>query len=396
MNILFLNDYNVTNSGAGVSRVSLRLSEGFKKFYNWKCFLAYHFPSKEPTSPVFDKVILHDNTSFSTLRSFLRSTKIDFIICSKVGSKANYHFFSDFYEFLKEETQTKMIFIFHNRTYYDLFLLDLIDKIEKKWYSNKLLLISLKSARKMRIFQSFIRKKMQPHFSIPFDNCDNIVVLSSMYVPMYYKVAGRKDDNKIVAIGNPLVFDDFFPTSLLHTKQKEVLMVTRFQEHAKRITLALKIWDIIEKKNLCSDWILRIVGNGPDEAFVKEYAVKLNLKRVVFEGWQNPMDYYKRSSIFIMTSEFEGFPMTLNEAKQQGVTPIVFDSFESVYDIIENEYDGLIISNNDIESFVNGLVDVMTDSDKRLLLQTHSINTAERYSLENTCKKWEKLFTSIK
>ncbi len=396
MNILFLNDYNVTNSGAGVSRVSLRLSEGFKKFYNWTCFLAYHFPSKEPTSPVFDKVILHDNTSFSTLRSFLLSTKIDFIICSKVGSKANYHFFSDFYEFLKEETQTKMIFIFHNRPYYDLFLLDFIDKFNKKWYSNRHLLKVLKSARKMSVFQSIIQKKMSPHFSIPFDNCDKLVVLSSRYIPMYYKAALRDDNKKIISIGNPLVYDTFFPTEMLHTKQKEVLMVTRFQEHAKRVTLALKIWSMIEKKGLCADWTLRILGNGPDEQHVKDFAQNLHLERVKFEGWKDPMDYYKRSSIFMMTSEFEGFPMTLNEAKQQGVTPIVFDSFESVYDIIENEYDGLIISNNDIESFAKGLVDVMTDSDKRLQLQAHSINTAEKYSLENTCKKWENLFTSIK
>jgi glycosyltransferase involved in cell wall biosynthesis len=47
-----------------------------------------------------------------------------------------------------------------------------------------------------------------------------------------------------------------------------------------------------------------------------------------------------------MTSAYEGWGLTLTEAQQMGVVPIAFDSFGAVYDIIENEYNGLIIPNS--------------------------------------------------
>lgn len=38
-----------------------------------------------------------------------------------------------------------------------------------------------------------------------------------------------------------------------------------------------------------------------------------------------------------MTSAFEGFGMTLVEAQQYGVVPIVMDSYKSLHDIIKND-----------------------------------------------------------
>lgn len=54
----------------------------------------------------------------------------------------------------------------------------------------------------------------------------------------------------------------------------------------------------------------------------------------------------------MMTSIWEGLPMTLIEAMHYGCVPIAFDSFAALYDLIDNGNNGFIIPNNDIDCFV--------------------------------------------
>lgn len=60
---------------------------------------------------------------------------------------------------------------------------------------------------------------------------------------------------------------------------------------------------------------------------LKEMAHKLNLKNISFEGFQEPEPYYARSSLFCLTSTFEGFGLVLAEAMQHGCVPLAFDSY---------------------------------------------------------------------
>ena len=68
---------------------------------------------------------------------------------------------------------------------------------------------------------------------------------------------------------------------------------------------------------------------------------------------KNPLRYYEHASIFMMTSAYEGWGMTVIEAMQNGVVPIVFNSYSAVYDILTDEEDGIIIENNDIKNYAD-------------------------------------------
>ena len=57
----------------------------------------------------------------------------------------------------------------------------------------------------------------------------------------------------------------------------------------------------------------------------------------------------------MMTSAFEGFPMTLVEAQQCGVVPVVMDSYLSLHDIVETGYNGIIVSNEDLTGYINNI-----------------------------------------
>jgi glycosyltransferase involved in cell wall biosynthesis len=204
------------------------------------------------------------------------------------------------------------------------------------------------------------------------------------------------EDGKICAIPNPLPYKEFISKSEIHEKDKIILCVGRIDENHKRISYIIKIWNEICHKIEYKDWKLYIVGDGIDLENMKKYAMALNCQRIYFEGHQNPLKYYKQSSIFVMASSIEGLPMTLMEAQQNGCVPIVMDTFASLHDIIENGINGLIVEDNNIQEFIKALESVMLNDAYRLELIYNGLKTCERFSIDNIIECWISLFYKIK
>lgn len=183
---------------------------------------------------------------------------------------------------------------------------------------------------------------------------DKIQLLSPQFIPVFKKILPNISNNKLIAIENPIVFNTTYPVENISSKQKRIVVVcsTNYQ---KRAYLMIKIWNEIEKDGHFDDWSFDFVGGGEGFKHITQMAIKLKLKRIHFVGYQQPENYYRQGSIFLMTSRFEGWPMVLMEAMQMGVVPIVFNSFESLTDIITDKENGFIIPNNNIKYFVERL-----------------------------------------
>ncbi|MDR0829768.1 MAG: glycosyltransferase, partial [Prevotellaceae bacterium] len=138
-----------------------------------------------------------------------------------------------------------------------------------------------------------------------------------------------------------------------------------------------------------------IVGGGEDTEWLKNKAKKLKLTNYSFEGVQNPLAYYKRALIFVMTSACEGLPMTLLEAQQMGAVPVVFDSFTSLHDLIEHNTNGIIIKKKDIKKYSESLVELMQNQEKRERLAKNGLESCKKFSPENIVKQWQKLFDEM-
>ncbi|MEG2070329.1 MAG: glycosyltransferase, partial [Bacteroidales bacterium] len=230
---------------------------------------------------------------------------------------------------------------------------------------------------------------------IPYQYADKIVFLSKKYISSYAAGLAVKVDDKFCAIPNSLTFDFMLDPADLSKKEKEVLLVARLDEESKKISKALEIWKKIEENGNFPDWKLTIVGAGPDEEYFKKLAVKLALKSVFFEGRQKPLAYYQRTSLFMMTSAYEGLPMTLLEAQQMGTVPIAFNSFDSLSDIIEDGYNGIIIPNHELELFTEKLMWLMNNKEEREKMALNGLQSCQRFSIENVTHEWINLFESL-
>lgn len=82
---------------------------------------------------------------------------------------------------------------------------------------------------------------------------------------------------------------------------------------------------------------LVLVGEGGERLALERHARSLGLeKRVIFEGWQSPAPYYREADLYVLSSLFEGYGLTLIEAAQAGC-PILTTDVGVVGDIITEE-----------------------------------------------------------
>lgn len=285
----------------------------------------------------------------------------------------------EYIKHIKQRTGVKMVKCLHQAFY--------IPKLEAP---------GAKTAIK-RLFQSLYipyKKKQVVNKTKSFlPYVDKYVFLSSAFQKQFEEFSKCKDNNQLDSIPNPLVFEDKISEEDFTKKENIVLLVARMVESQKRITVALKAWANIEKRN--ENWKFVIVGEGPDLNNYKNLVASLNLKNVHFEGFQAPRPYYKKAKIFVMTSYFEGFSMTLVESQQYGVVPVVMDSFLALHDIIEDGYNGLITPNGDVKQYTKVLDSLMNDDVRRCKLAKNGLVTCERFKVTKVVDSWEKLFNSI-
>lgn len=227
---------------------------------------------------------------------------------------------------------------------------------------------------------------------------DLLVFLAPSFLKFYREVKLNKSlvEKKTEYVYNPLVYDvKNEDENFLYKKENTVLFVGRLLEKHKQVSRILKIWKKIEIDGRFEDWKLQIVGDGVDRGLYENMINSLRLKRVTIEGFKYPLPYYQKASIFLMTSAYEGWGMTILEAQQNGVVPIAMDSYSSLHDIIDNGKNGIIVSDNDIDRFTEKLKKLMKDQELRHCMAQHGLESCKRYKVEVVVDKWEKIFSEM-
>ena len=142
-----------------------------------------------------------------------------------------------------------------------------------------------------------------------------------------------------------------------------------------------------------NDWKLTIVGDGIDLTYFKRIAKRKRLNNISFEGKQeNEIAYFERASIFMMTSAYEGWGLTLTEAQQMGVVPIAFESYSSLRDIIEDGRTGIVVKNRVYDDYFRKLISLMDNKEKREYMAKEAIASSHRFSQNVILDQWEALF----
>ena len=212
-----------------------------------------------------------------------------------------------------------------------------------------------------------------------------IVLLSDKFKNELKQFNPHITSDKIISIPNANTYP-LSVSSKEYVKQKEVLFVGRLSDNDKRPDRLIQIWSLLGQRH--PDWKLRFVGDGNEKDNLIRQASKFGLKNVIFEGYKNPKPYYEESAIICLTSNFEGMPMVILEAKQHGVIPIMFESFASASDIITHEKDGMLIPPFDLNKYTDSLERLMNNENLRHQMSRNSLKSSKCFDLENIVDIW--------
>lgn len=370
-NICFLVT-NLDPTIGGTERVTFSLFQNIDN-YGFCPYMIYTNIGSELIPERYKLKVNTDNENEDSRKSisqFIISNEIRvLIIVNRIFHKA---IFIDLLNKVKTDTHVKLVFSLH--------------AAPDNWVNkNKIGLVLAKTFCK-ELVKSILYNFWNPHYNSvrnAYNLSDKFLLLSESYIDSFIKTYDvDKKDNKLIAIPNPCPFNDNYEFS---TKEQIVLIVSRMQEDQKRIFAALKIWKMLRNKN---GWKLLIVGDGPDMNKYKKIAK--GICGVEFAGHSNNVQsYYKRSKIFMMTSIWEGLPMTLIEAMHYGCVPVVFDSFAAVHDLIKNGETGYIISNNDICQYVSVMDSLLNDDNLVTRLANKNLSNPNDFSVDKILRIWQ-------
>lgn len=230
-----------------------------------------------------------------------------------------------------------------------------------------------------------------------YNHCDQYQVLSQSYIDGFNAFTGMKNASRVIAQTNPVTIDNANFVYSPERKNKEIIYCGRIDFSQKRVHRLVEVWSFLEAK--FPDWRLTIVGDGESRTEVENQVRLLKLQNVSFEGFQKPLEYYKRASILALTSEYEGFPLVLAECMCFGVVPCVYDSFAAVHDIIEDGANGLIIGKKNgkfsAREMANRLAEIMIDEQKLDFMAQKAVETSKKYSIESVYEHWMNILSKL-
>lgn len=389
MNILFLCTFNVTrNASGGIARVTGNLSNLFTE-KGHSCNLAYYNDVPGENSGMFRAVTkLKRNEEEQTLNAL--ASENDVFIVQIQMNKANLYLLP-FLDSIRKRNGTKIVYCHHS-----------VPFVEAVGYNGdflRYLLFHSNKPLKKRIteilwccvsilFPKYAVKRIAKRSQAVTDHVDVTVLLSDSFIPIFRQNVVCTD-SQIAAIGNCFTFKERLSADEIKEKEKTVLVVSNMTEHAKRISTVLKIWKRVSQNELAQGWNLVLVGDGEDLDYYKKKASRLKLTNCSFQGRQDPLPYYRKSSILVLSSAFEGFGMVMLEAQQMGCVPVSFESSSSVYDIINEGETGLVVPLFDTKAFAEQLLELMGDSQKLTRMAYNCIERDDRFSGASIYSRWE-------
>lgn len=160
----------------------------------------------------------------------------------------------------------------------------------------------------------------------------------------------------------------------------------------KNHLLAVECARTLREKNLDFCWYF--VGEGGQrsaiEALIEKYGLENNVKLMGLRT--NPYPYMKNCDIYVQTSSFEGFGLTIAEAKILG-KQIVSTNFDVVHDQLQDNINGLIADMNP-ESLADAIMKLATDSELRVrIVNAVESEVSDKHLTE--VKKVEKIFDEL-
>ncbi|SET11580.1 Glycosyltransferase involved in cell wall bisynthesis [Prevotella sp. kh1p2] len=185
---------------------------------------------------------------------------------------------------------------------------------------------------------------------------------------------------------------------VLDSKENIILAAGRLDAwFVKGFDLLIKAWGELQERykseNKILDWKLQIAGKGSEKSlrFLRDICKTCGvIDSVEFLGFQTCMEeIFKKASVFVLSSRYEGFGLVLIEAMSQGCACIAADYRGRQSEIITNSGEGILYEPNNQHTLTNSIEKLIENLNYRKELQVGAILRSKYYTLDKTIDRWE-------
>ncbi len=151
---------------------------------------------------------------------------------------------------------------------------------------------------------------------------------------------------------------------------------------------------------ICKDhpkWTLTILGEGKMRSELEALRSTYGLDdRIYLPGTvKNTAAYLRKADLFVLSSRFEGFPVSLCDAMACGVPAIATDCLSGPREIIHNGIDGMLVVPENIDALAAGLDLLMSDPVKRQYFSHYAPKVLDRFGLEQVMGLWNNAIEEV-
>ncbi len=178
--------------------------------------------------------------------------------------------------------------------------------------------------------------------------------------------------------------------------EKRVIAVGRL-DYQKGFDRLIEAWALVQQNPACRSWRLDIFGQGEWQEMLEEMIRERDLGQTAQINPPSKQigEEYAASSILVMSSHYEGFPMVMIEAMACGVPVVSYDFKCGPRDIIREGDNGLIIPEGDISALAEGICRLIQEEELRRSMSKKAQEVTTTYSEEKVMRRWITLFNSM-
>lgn len=177
---------------------------------------------------------------------------------------------------------------------------------------------------------------------------------------------------------------------IVRKPEGRILFIGRFAAQ-KDPVLALKTANELKARNF--PFRMSFYGTGVLLRKMERYVREHDLKDVVsINDVDEDMErIYAKSDLLLITSRYEGAPLTIPEANSFSVPIVTSDWGDGVKDAVKDGTNGAIVPGRDPKDFAARIIAVLSDEKGYRKLRESAYLESRKYALENIVPRWRKL-----
>lgn len=170
-------------------------------------------------------------------------------------------------------------------------------------------------------------------------------------------------------------------------REKVIISVGRLEKQKDFITL-IKAFALI--KNKYPEWSIKIFGHGNMKEELEKLIIEEKLENNIFLCGRTSKPYYemRKSSIFVLSSFYEGFPNVLCEAMYAGNLCVASDCVSGPRELIDDGINGRLFPVGDVEELSRILESFIQNENELDSMRKKAEQTVERLYLDKNIDAW--------